>query len=189
MLRPEENREGKCGSKDIDMPITTRTVLTWCASSLMSVLLASVAVAQSVGVNGPGCQILAADCATIVRVPQASTLSIVLKNGRYVANCHGILPGDAPAPPDGKSIKCSFANTGQACVIGTSQDVTANCSSTTGNSTSQSTTQVTTSNSSSAAGASISTQSWKEVIQPNGRVSLHCQASQNALSSATQSGE
>jgi hypothetical protein len=94
-------------------------VLTSWLSAL--ILLAPSDFAQSVEVNGLVCQILAADCSTIVSV-QASSMSIALKSKGYYAICNAILPSNAFAPSDEKQVKCNFQNTGQNCIIGPSQD-------------------------------------------------------------------
>jgi hypothetical protein len=156
------------------MTVTRTTVLTTWVSALIS-LLAPFAFAQSVGVTGPVCQILAADCSTVLTV-QASSMSIALTSAGYTARCKTILPSNAPAPVEEK-VKCSFQNTGQNCIIGASQDVTASCSSTTGNSSAQTSTVITTSDGTQSTITSlVSTSNWQEIIQPNGNVSIRCQA-------------
>jgi hypothetical protein len=155
------------------MAATKIIVLTSWLSAL--ILLAPFAFAQGVEVNGLVCQILAADCSTIVSV-QASSMSIALKSKGYYAICNAILPSFAPSS-DEKQVKCNFQNTGQNCIIGPSQDMTAICSSTTSNSSAQTSIEITTSDGTQSTMTSlVSTPDWQEIIQPNGNVSIKCQA-------------
>jgi hypothetical protein len=161
-------------------------VLTSWLSAL--ILLAPSAFAQSVAVNGLVCQILAADCSTIVSV-QASSMSIALKSKGYYAICNAILPSNAFAPSDEKQVKCNFQNTGQNCIIGPSQDVTASCSSTTSNSSAQTSIEITTSDGTQSTMTSlVSTADWQEIIQPNGNVSIKCQAPTIMFAPVTDNG-
>jgi hypothetical protein len=152
-------------------------ILALCGGVLMGLLFMPCALAQSLGVNGSECTILAADCSTIVSITQDRTVNIQVNSQGYHAQCRTTLPSDAVAPSNGRHVKCSFSNSGQSCGISVNQNSMANCTSTTSGSSVQANTEATASIDSSATTSnSVSTQDWEETIRPNGQVYITCQA-------------